>query len=237
MPIKRPVLKVVAKPKMKLHVVPVSYKKKIELPQELIKKLPKKIILFTTIQYHNQLSNWKKSLEAAGKQIYIFKPKHSVVEGQLLGCGIEKWDVDADCFLFVGDGTFHPKALVIRNNIPVWRFDPKTNEYELLSDKEIELAKKKQKGALARFYTSKKIGVLVTTKYGQQRLQLALKLKEKFPEKEFTFLLFDDLDYNALEDFPFLECFVNTMCPRIGLDDTNKTEKPVLDIGELGFEW
>jgi len=235
--VKKPVLKLVAKPKMNLHFVPVRYKKKIVLPKELVEKLPKKIVLFTTIQYHDQLASWKKYLESAGKTVYTFKPKHSSVDGQLLGCGIEKWDVDADCFLFVGDGVFHPKALVIRNNLPVWRYDPKSEEFAVMNDADIERAKKKQKGALTKFYASKRMGVLITTKYGQQRLQMALKLKEKFPDKEFTFLLFDTLDYASLEDFPFLECFVNTMCPRIGLDDTNKTEKPMLDIGELGFEW
>ncbi len=222
---------------MRLHFIPVRYKRKVALPAKLVERLPRRIILFTAIQYHDQLAGWKAALEAAGKEVHTFRPKHSVVEGHLLGCGIEHWDVDADCFLFVGDGLFHPKALVIRNDLPVWRYDPKTEEYGVMDDKDIALAKKKQKGALTRFYASKKIGVLVTTKYGQQRLRMALKLREKFPDKEFTFLLFDTLDWNGLEDFPFLECFVNTMCPRIGLDDTNKLTKPVLDIGELGEEW
>jgi diphthamide biosynthesis enzyme Dph1/Dph2-like protein len=106
-----------------------------------------------------------------------------------------------------------------------------------LNDKDIELAKRKQRAALSKFFMAKRVGVLVTTKHGQQRLRMALKLKGKYPEKEFTFLLFDTLDFGSLEDFPFLDCFVNTMCPRIGLDDTNKTGKPVVDIGELGFKW
>jgi len=86
---------------------------------------------------------------------------------------------------------------------------------------------------MSAFLMARKVGVLVTTKPGQQRLQLSLKLKEKYPDKEFYYLLADTLDWNGLEDFPFLECFVNTMCPRIGLDDTNKLSKPVLDIGRL----
>jgi 2-(3-amino-3-carboxypropyl)histidine synthase len=222
---------------MRLHFIPVRYKKKVELPQELIKKLPKRVILFTTIQYHNQLNEWKKTLEAAGKQVHTFKPKHSVAEGHLLGCGIEQWDVDADCFLFVGDGLFHPKALVIKNDLPVWCFDPKRAEYFQMKDEDIRRAKQRQKAALARFYSAKKVGVLVTTKHGQQRIALSLKLKEKFPDKEFFYFLFDSIDFSSLEDFAFIECFVNTMCPRLGLDDTNRSEKLILDVGELGFAW
>jgi 2-(3-amino-3-carboxypropyl)histidine synthase len=223
--------------KMQLHFIPVRYKKEVVLPGELVENLPKRLILFTTIQYHNQLDNWKRVLEEAGKEVHTFRPKHSVAEGHLLGCGIEKWDVDADAFLYVGDGLFHPKALVINNELPVYLYDPKREEWNVMKDEDIELAKKKQKAAMSTFLMSKKIGVLITTKYGQQRIQMSMKLKEKYPDKEFFFLLFDSLDWNSLEDFPFLECFVNTMCPRIGLDDTNKLRKPVLDIGELGFEW
>lgn len=222
---------------MKLHFIPVRYKLPVTLPEELIQKLPEKLVLFTTAQYMDQLQEFKKQLEDAGKQVELFRPKHSVTEGHLLGCGVEKWDTHAEAFLFVGDGLFHPKALVINNPQPVWCYDPKRDEYFVMKDEDIERAKNKQKAALKSFYTNKNIGVLITTKYGQQRLIMSLKLQEKFPEKEFTFLLFDTLDWNSLEDFPFVETWVNTMCPRIGLDDTNKLRKPVIDIGELGFSW
>lgn len=222
---------------MKLHFIPVRYKLPVEIPIDLISKLPEKIVLFTTAQYMDQLPKFKENLEKAGKKVELFKPKHSVTPGHLLGCGVEHWETDAEAFLFVGDGLFHPKALVIHNEQPVWCYDPKREEFFVMENEEIERAKKKQLGALKTFYAKQKIGVLITTKYGQQRLVMSLKLREKFPEKEFYFFLFDSLDWNGLEDFPFVECFINTMCPRIGLDDTNKLEKPVVDIGELGFAW
>ncbi len=222
---------------MKLHFIPVRYKKKVVLPAALVAALPTRLILFTTIQYHDQLDEWKRTLASAGKEVHTFRPKHAVAEGHLLGCGIEHWAVDAEAFLYVGDGLFHPKALVIKNELPVFCYDPKREDWERMQDADIELAKKKQRAALSTFLMAKKVGVLITTKHGQQRLEMALTLRKKYPEKEFTFLLGDTLDWDSLEDFPFLECFVNTMCPRIGLDDTNKLRKPVLDIGELGYEW
>ena len=222
---------------MRLHFIPVRYTKKVELPSELVKELPKQIILFTTIQYHDQLPEWKRTLEKAGKEVHTFKPRHSVAEGHLLGCGVERWDVDADAFLFVGDGLFHPKALVVKNDLPVWCYDPKLDTFFKMKDEDIARAKRRQKAALMRFYAAKRVGVLVTTKHGQQRIALSLRLKRRFPEKEFYYLLFDSLDFASLEDFPFIECFVNTMCPRIGLDDTKRSEKPILDISELGLEW
>jgi len=46
-------------------------------------------------------------------------------------------------------------------------------------------------------------------------------------------LLYDDLDWGSLENFPFIECFVNTMCPRIAYDDYHKLPKPVVDYLDL----
>ena len=224
---------------MKIDFIEVRYKGKITIPEKLIKELPERIILFTTIQYHNQLPEWQKVLENLGKKVTTVKPKHSIAPGHLLGCGTEEWEEakDADAFLYVGDGLFHPKALVVHNNLPVWCYDPKREEYFAMKDEDIERAKKRQLGAIKKFYSSEKIGVLLTIKSGQQRVQMSQKLKEKFPEKKFYFVIFETLNFNALEDYPFVQCWINTMCPRIGLDDTNKMQQPVLNIGELDFEW
>ncbi|RME31855.1 hypothetical protein D6789_01325, partial [Candidatus Woesearchaeota archaeon] len=110
-------------------------------------------------------------------------------------------------------------------------------QWLVLKDEDIARAKQRHRAALSQFLMARKVGVLVTTKSGQQRMLMARKLEEKYPDKEFTFILFETLDFGALEDFSFVEVWVNTMCPRIGYDDTNKMTKPVVNIGELGFEW
>jgi diphthamide biosynthesis enzyme Dph1/Dph2-like protein len=78
---------------------------------------------------------------------------------------------------------------VINNELPVYLYDPKREEWNVMKDEDIELAKKKQKAAMSTFLMSKKIGVLITTKYGQQRIQMSMKLKEKYPDKEFFLLV------------------------------------------------
>jgi len=59
------------------------------------------------------------------------------------------------------------------------------------------------------------------------------RLKEQFPDKRFTFLLADTLDFAALEDFAFVEVFVNTACPRLGFDDAPRAFRPVLNLTDL----
>ena len=76
----------------------------------------------------------------------------------------------------------------------------------------------KRKAQLIKFHSSKEIGIIVSTKPGQNKLEEAKKLKNKFPDKNFYFILFDNIDYNQLENFNFIEAWVNTACPRIEED-------------------
>ena len=205
----------------------------VKLPEKELAKLPKKICLVTVIQFHNQLSAIQKQLEKAGKKVHVPQTTHTFLEGHLLGCNVEELKGDFEAFLYIGDGLFHPKALLIRNRKPVYVYNPITKQFFEVDRKETEEIEKKKKAALKTFYTSKEIGVLITTKIGQARLPDALKLKEKFPDKSFYFLLDNTIDFSRLEDFNFIQCYVNTACPRLGYDDTIRTEKPLIEIDEL----
>lgn len=215
---------------MKFIYVEAFYLGDVELPAGLIKKLPKSVALFGAIQYVKKLDAIRKQLEGAGKNVLLIKTRHTRHAGQLLGCNIDEFKDPFDAALYVGDGLFHPKALLMRNQRPVYVYDPKANEYRELKAEEIEGIKRKHTGALIRFLSSTHIGVLVSTKPGQQYLKKALELKKKFPEKRFYFLVFNDVNWQGLEDFPFVEMYVNTACARIGFDDTNKLGKAVLNL-------
>ena len=43
----------------------------------------------------------------------------------------------------------------------------------------------------------------------------ALQLKNATPDKKFYIFAYDTLDIPSLENFPFVQCWVNTACPRI----------------------
>ncbi|OVE74549.1 hypothetical protein BVX95_02150 [archaeon D22] len=216
---------------MKMHFFEAKDDLKTVLPEELIKKLPKNIILFTTVQHIGQLENIKRQL--SDFNVKTEKVPHTKYEGQILGCSIKKIDDSADAFLYIGDGEFHPKALVLKNEKPVIAYNPYTQKIREYHEKDIGDLKKKQKAGLVKFHVSDNIGVLVTLKPGQNRLKRAQKLKEKFPDKNFYILVADTIDFGSLEDFNYIDCFVNTACPRIGYDDTIKIGKPVINLEEL----
>jgi len=77
------------------------------------------------------------------------------------------------------------------------------------------------------------IGVFVTTKWGQEYKNTALKLKEKHPGKKFYFFIGDNFADIEIENFPWVECWVNTACPRIGQDDILRHKKPVVNIKDI----
>jgi 2-(3-amino-3-carboxypropyl)histidine synthase len=223
---------------MKVVHVEAKLKSKVNLPAELINKLPRRLIVFTTIQLLDSLTGIISSLEKAGKEPMIVKTNHTRHEGQLLGCNIEQYseytDKEFDAFLYVGDGLFHPKALAWKNEgKKVYTYDPFTDKFSEIKKEDIEQLKKKHNAAISKFIMSKKIGVLITTKPGQHMLKKALKLKEQYQDKEFFFFLDNTFDFGSLEDFPFVEVWVNTACPRIGFDDSIRMSKPLVNIDEI----
>ena len=61
---------------------------------------------------------------------------------------------------------------------------------------------------------SDKIGILVSTKPGQYNLKEAIKIKKQIKKESYIFF-FNKLEEFELENFPDIEYWINTACPRI----------------------
>ncbi|MFH1650105.1 MAG: diphthamide synthesis protein [Candidatus Woesearchaeota archaeon] len=218
---------------MKIIHAEVRYTGKIVLPKEVLDELPVDFGLFTTVQFIHQLEEIQKQLEDAGKKPVLSETRHTQYLGQLYGCNVDEFDVPA--FFYVGDGLFHPHALMLKNNKPVYYYNPFNNAHGIVDKAHVEKMKKQRQAAMSAFLMAKNVGVLVTTKPGQTRIRNALQLKEKYPDKNFYFLTDNTFNLQSLEDFPFCEVFVNTACPRIAYEDTVKIPRPIVDLDELGL--
>lgn len=224
---------------MHITFIPAKYQKKITIPKEIIKKLPKSLALFSSIQFIDQLNDIKKFLEEKGLKIYLFESQNYYYSGKksqpglLIGCNMSKFEGDFDAFLYIGDGVFHPNILLFNNNKDVYVFNPKILSLQKLDRSIKNKVEMRKKGNLIKFYSGKNIGVLISTKPGQNYLKQALMLKKKFQEKRFYFLIFDNIEFNQLENFNFIDCFVNTACPRIGLEDQDEQTRSGISIINL----
>lgn len=211
--------------------VEAKYTGSPELPQDLIDRLPREVTLFTTIQFINSLSQMKERLEEAGITTHIIRSRRTAQKGQILGCSTTT-ELSTDA-LYVGDGEFHPKALLIRNDCRVFTFDPKSGKQHVLTKEDVKPILKRLKGLYARFLSDSNIGILVSTKYGQNKQRFVERLKERFPDKNWYVFADDTFNFSSLQDFPFIDLFINTSCERIGLDDMTSREIPVINAEDL----
>ena len=194
---------------MKILSIPAKAKVAIIIPEELKKLLPLKVGLVSTIQHLHKMEDVKKQIEG------------SVICGQILGCNTQCtvgcFAVDGselEGYLFIGSGLFHPIAVALNTGKPVFKYNPFTKGYDKVEKEDIEKYKKKKRISLTKYFSSEKIGILVSIKSGQENMKKALELKEK-GDKEYYIFGFETLSPIELENFPFIECWVNTACPRI----------------------
>jgi len=219
---------------MKAIFMHVKYTGEVDLRKIGLDKLPKKLGLVTTTQFLNKIDEIKVYLEKNGKEVFIDKLKQRNA-GQLLGCDVgaaTKIQDDIDAFLYIGSGEFHPLGVALNTKKEVFTFNPVTSTFSKLNEESIEKYKKSKKANYVKFLSADNIGIMVTIKPGQYSYRKALEIKEKLEEKgkKCFIFVFDILDANEMENFPFIDFWINTACPRIA-DDRDK--KNVVDMGEL----
>lgn len=214
----------------KVEFIHAKAEVKVEVPEEVLKKLPRNLCLVTTIQHLDQVQKLKEKIGA-------------VAVARVLGCSATSAQIHqnrVNAYLYIGTGDFHPIEVGLRTKKPVYIFSPISKELKLLDPKKLEAIEKRKKSAYMAFLTKNNIGILVTTKSGQNNIQTAWQLKdyikEKFPEKNVYIFGGNTIDFTQLENFPFIDVWVNTMCPRISTDDSAKFAKPIIDARELKSE-
>ncbi|MBU1111990.1 MAG: diphthamide synthesis protein [archaeon] len=223
---------------MKSLFIETKYEGKLDLSgdvaKELVSKLPEQLVLAASLQYLEQLDELKSYLEQNGKKVILFQSLHSKYPGQSLGCDIQKFEIkqqdnnldtnqdkiNYDAFLYLGDGMFHPTALAYGNEKPVFIYNPFAHEGQEIKelDKNYwEKAKKRKNALLAKLISSDNIGVLVTRKPGQNQSKIAEELRVKLEEKGKKVFVFiaDNINILGLQDFNFIDVWVNTACPRM----------------------
>ncbi len=219
---------------MKIMMVEGRYKGKIDLSNLDASVMPKKIGLATTVQFIDYIDEINNYLSTKGKNVFIGKARQKY-EGQLLGCdvnGAEEISENIDAFLYIGTGVFHPLGISLKIDNDVFCYDPISAVLTKIDKTQVERYNKKRKAAYVKFLEASEIGILVSLKPGQNNFKKAIELKNKLKEKNCYIFAFDTLDFGQLENFPFVQCWVNTACSRI-LDDYEKFTKPLVDLSDI----
>ena len=194
--------------------------------------------LVSTVQHVGQLKKAKEWLEAQDFKVYIGKPgPKAKYSGQILGCDVGSANSIKDkvnCIFYYGTGKFHALAVRYATDLPVFALDPFANVVLEISDQEKQQYVKKRVIRIAKAKEANMFGLMVSTKPGQNQLRLAEELKAKVDakgKKAFIFLA-DTFNPNEILNFPDIDVWVNTACPRI-VEDQDQYFKLLINSDEL----
>lgn len=228
--------------KVDFNVEYVHYE--INAPLEILgRSLPyldkfKRIGLCTTVQHLHQLESVCDFYQQAGKEVVIGKPYGFAKQpGQILGCDIgsaASIDNKVDAHVYFGGGMFHPLGALLNTKKPFLVVEPFQNHISFI-DEYREKYRKVSRGKILGSINAKRFGILVSTKNGQHNMQLATIIKSNIEKAglDAGILVANTFDFESINNMMEFDALVNTACPRIGIDDYDRTRVPMLSANEL----
>ena len=196
----------------------------------------RKIGLATTVQHVQTLDEVREILTREGKIVVIGDTGRLSYPGQVIGCDYSNAvsiSKDVEAFLFLGGGQFHAIGVALSTSKPTVAADPYDGTAANIN-KEADKIFKQRWSQIQEAKKAKTYAVLIGLKPGQKRMDEAAQLKQKLEKEGKNAYLFAirEITPEALMEFPSVEAYINTACPRLSLDDTTRFTKPVLTINE-----
>ncbi len=158
----------------------------------------KKITVYYVCNWEELAKEIKKSLEKKGFEVNL---------KDFIGC--ERYKVDGD--IVICDGEFHKSCFEGEFILvdPLRKFVGKVRN------------EKKKDIRVSYFLTKRVFGIIVSKKPGQFRLEIAKRVKKILEDMGKEAYIFVGDDIRDLENFPFVEVWINTACPRLKEDFKN----------------
>ncbi len=203
----------------------------------------------TIAPYIDQFDDAIETLEQAGFSTVVGRrSRRTAYDGQILGCDLTAGTAIADrvdSFVYIGDGLFHPLGLSLATDRPVVVANPAqgTAAGEELAERRDTLLKRRY-AAIASAADGHRVGVILGAKLGQQRPELAERVKELAERHGYAAALVTaDLVQPERLDHLGMDFYVSTACPRIAIDDARRFRQPLLTpiefeilVGERDWE-
>jgi len=225
----------------KLSTIYIEAKSRVSVKGTVRKAIPylkqwKNIGLVTTVQHINALHEARESLLKAGKTVAVGDTGHVKYAGQVTGCdysNAKSISNDVEAFLFIGGGRFHAIGVALATVKPTIIADPyEKRAYDV--GNEVQRILKQRWASICETKKAKTFGILIGLKSGQKRVKEAMEIKRMLERsgRKATLLALREITPQGLMQFPNIDAFVNTACPRVSLDDASSFLKPVLIFDE-----
>ncbi|HEX2067031.1 MAG TPA: diphthamide biosynthesis enzyme Dph2 [Candidatus Thermoplasmatota archaeon] len=190
----------------------------------------------TTAQHVHKLDVAERILREHGfEPVTMLGDKRTALRGQLLGCNvIAAVRCEVDEFIFIGSGDFHPLALALETEKRITAADPYTNTVRTLTEAKGRILKQRW-AAIGRAKQAKTFGIVVSTKAGQMRFNLAKKVLAQLEAhgRQGFVIQNKQISPETLLYFRHLDAFVGVACPRVPIDDQMRYRQPFLTPQEL----
>lgn len=192
--------------------------------------------LLTTVQHLRDLGKAKALLEKKGIEVRLSPGTRAKGYGQVLGCSysaLHAIDADVNSYLFIGSGRFHPLGAALSTRKKVMAADPYTGNVEDMAELK-ERTLRRRHGLISKAKFAHSFIVIVSLKSGQQRMELAKRLRKMLLEnvRGVSLAAMDMITPDNLLGLEG-EVIVSTACPRVALDDTHRFDRPVITPPEL----
>ena len=189
----------------------------------------KTVGLVTTVQHAHLIPAMESFLKAKGIDARVAGGHgRTPLRGQVLGCCFTAAkETGADEILFVGTGVFHPIGIALATKARVVALDPLTGIAQEVS---ADSLLRKRFAVIEKARGAKDFGIIVSTKSGQHRMELARQLAAL--SERAVIVALKEVSPDELLNLGF-SCYVNTACPRLAYDDQVRFPVPVLSPQEF----
>ncbi len=208
------------------RIVFMEYHHEVDIQHAVINALPllgQKVGIVTTVQHIHKLDEIVKLLLTADKEPVVAKGDNRITyPGQVLGCNFSAVPENVDSILFVGTGNFHPMGIKLAHNVTVVAADPFTGEARVV---DVDKIMRQRYAVMAKAMDAKKWGIIISTKTGQKRLELAKRLKEIAGDA--VLIAIEEITPDRLLNFK-VDAYISTACPRVAIDDAGRFPAPVV---------
>jgi len=185
--------------------------------------------LVTTVQHAQWIPAMEDYLTKKGIRIVVAEGSNRTpLRGQVLGCSFAAArNTGAAEILVVATGLFHATGVALATKARVIALDPFTGTAQAVSG---DALLRRRFAAIAKAQGAETIGIIVSSKSGQQRMELARRLSALSPRA--TIVLMRDVLPEELLNLGF-DTYVNTACPRLAYDDQKRFPVPILSPQEF----
>ena len=185
--------------------------------------------LVTTVQHAHLIPAMEAFLKARGIAVEVAEAGgRTPLRGQVLGCSFEAAKIPgAETILFVGTGRFHAIGISLAAKKRVIALDPLAGTVEEVTG---EALLRRRFAVMEKARGAKTVGIIVSSKSGQNRIGLARRLAALAPNTALVMMC--EVSPGELLNLGF-GAYVNTACPRLAFDDQVRFPVPVLSPQEF----